>query len=540
VAIVNRREIVTQATLVALAAILLFWGLTEKYLWQDEANTAVLATNLLKFGKPLAYDGVNLVTLDFFLSEDASTVAERTHDPKAAVDYYIRRGDFKPDTAWKWHPWGQFLVAAAGLKLLGHDTLGARAPFALAGLATVLLFYRLVRRYCDSWQIATISAFLLVANAYWILHARQCRYYSLSSLLLVLTLMAYLRWQEGARWGAAAFIASGWCWFQVDYGTIWPVFGVLFVDSLLARRRGWRATLLTGAALAAAMAPFLYYFELWGRHMSPARGRQDIFWINFFNINEYVAPLLLVLAAAVLLYYRWRDLKANERHPVAIACAIPLVLLPWVALATPDGFLRYVIMAAPLGSLLGGWLLVRICPSRFAWIAWVGALVLIATPWASLPVRALVPVDDRNVARNWWRWELPMMADEIFGSRPDPNRMTVEWLRRNAAPSDEILVNYEDLPLAFYLPNPIRGGIAAFRAEDDAKTPPRFAVIRRSVEFVHKPVYEREVGRYRWAEAPVQIPDIIWGNNPDPMMWDNYPAEMTYLFLARRVDGTRQ
>jgi hypothetical protein len=40
--------------------------------------------------------------------------------------------------------------------------------------------------------------------------------------------------------------------------------------------------------------------------MEPARGRQDIFWINLFNINEYVAPLLLVLAAAVLLYYRWK------------------------------------------------------------------------------------------------------------------------------------------------------------------------------------------------------------------------------------------
>jgi len=24
------------------------------------------------------------------------------------------------------------------------------------------------------------------------------------------------------------------------------------------------------------------------------------------------------------------------------------------------------------------------------------------------------------------------------------------------------------------------------------------------------------------------------------MMWDNYPAEMKYLFLARRVDETRQ
>ena len=74
-------------------------------------------------------------------------------------------------------------------------------------------------------------------------------------------------------------------------------------------------------------------------------------------------------------------------------------------------------------------------------------------------------------------------------------------------------------------------------AEDDARTPPRFVVLRRSVEFVHKPVFEREMARYQWAEAPVKIPDLIWGNNPDPMMWQEYPAEMTYLYLARRVDG---
>jgi hypothetical protein len=214
--------------------------------------------------------------------------------------------------------------------------------------------------------------------------------------------------------------------------------------------------------------------------------------------------------------------------------------LPWVALFTPDAFLRYIIMAAPLGSLLGAWVLVRGCGSRYAWLAWVGAFLLAATPWMSLPGRMLVPADDRYAVTLWWRAELSILASEIFGSRPDPNRMTVEWLRQNAAPSDEILINYEDLPLAFYLPNPIRGGIPAFRAEDDSKSPPRFVVMRRSVEFVHKPVFEREIGRYQWAEAPVKIPDIIWGNNPDPMMWDNYPGEMTYLYLARRVDGARQ
>jgi hypothetical protein len=32
----------------------------------------------------------------------------------------------------------------------------------------------------------------------------------------------------------------------------------------------------------------------------------------------------------------------------------------------------------------------------------------------------------------------------------------IDWLRRNAPPTDEILINYEDVPLVFHLPNPIR------------------------------------------------------------------------------------
>jgi hypothetical protein len=271
-----RREFLTQAILAGLASVLLFWGLTDKYLWQDEAATAVLAARMLKFGRPLAYDGVNLVTIDYFATEDTETIGERTRAPQAAVNYYVQRGDFKRDTTWKWQPWGQFVVAAAGLQLLGHTTLGARLPFALAGLATVLLFYRMVRKYCDSWPMAAISALLLLTNSYWVMHARQCRYYSLSTLLLVATVAAYLRWQRGERWGIEAFVLAGWCWFQVDYGTVWPVFAVLFLDALGSRRHTFRQTLTAGAVLAAAIAPFLYYYELWGRHMEPARARLDI------------------------------------------------------------------------------------------------------------------------------------------------------------------------------------------------------------------------------------------------------------------------
>jgi hypothetical protein len=522
----------TRSLLAALAALLLFWGLDSRYLWQDEAATALLASSMLKSGRPLAYDGGHLVTIDYFISEDPDTIAQRTGDPQTAVDYYIRRGDLKPDTAWKWQPWGQFAVAAASLGIFGRHTLAARLPFALAGVATILLFYRLVFTYCRSGPMAALSSLLLLSNTYWILHSRQCRYYSLSSLLLVLTLLTYLGWQRGERLGGAAFVLAAWCWFQADYGTVWPVFAVLFLDALLARRRSFSRTAAMGLALAAAIAPFFYYYQLWGRHMQPSRARLEIFYINLFNTNEYVAPLVVILAAGLMAAYRWKQLAAGERHLVAVSCGILLVLLLWVPLATPEAFLRYVIMAAPLGSLLGVWVLVRGVGVRAACL---GTLALALTPLASLPARLLVPEFDRYEAKTWWRTELRILVSEIFGNRPDPNRLTVEWFRRNALPSDEILINYEDLPLAFYLPNPIRGGIAAFRAEDDTVTPPRFLVMRHSVDFYHKPVFDREIHRYQWQQVPVQIPDLAWGNNPDPMMWENYPAT-GYLTLARRLD----
>ena len=532
----NRWESLTPAIIAGLAALLLFWGLTDKYLWQDEAATAVLAARMLKFGRPLAYDGVNLVTIDHFAAEDEATIDQRTGDPRRAVDYYIRRGDYKPDTTWKWQPWGQFVAAAAGIAMLGKTTLGARLPFALAGFATVMLLYRLVRKYCGSLPMAALAALLLLANAYWILHARQCRYYSLSSLFLMVTLFGYARWQFGGRLGAAAFVAAAWCWFQVDYGTVWPVFGVLFLDAFLARRRDLWRTAAVGAALAAAIAPFVYYYELWGRLSVQAGDWNDRFMDDLFNMNEYVAPALVVLAAAALLARRWKKLPEPERRLVAVACGALLALALWIPTAAPEAFLRYAIIAAPAGALVAAWLVVR-AAGPHARLAPVGAALLALTPWASLPLHAVVPPPDWYISSPLLRAELPVLCAEVFGHRADPNRLVAEWLKRNAAASDEILINYEDLPLMYYLPNPIRGGIAAFRVEDDAKTAPRFLVLRKSVGFVHWPVFLREAGRYHWVPVGLKAPDVMWGNNPDPMAQGEDVRKAPDLVIARRVDG---
>lgn len=524
-----------------IAALLLLWGLGNPYLWQDEAATAVLAQRMLRFGRPLAYDGVNLITIDHFAAENANSIDQRTASAQAAVEYYIRRGDLKADTSWKWQPWGQFVVAALSFKIFGATTIAARLPFALAGIITVLLLYRFVLTYFDNPQMAWLAAIFLALNAYWVLHCRQCRYYSLSSLLLVLTLASYARCQWGksdrSLRNAALFVVSAWIWFQVDYGTVWPVLGILFVDAVVAERRTPSRPVLVGLALAAAIAPFVYYYELWDRFSAAAQPWRYRFLQNLFNLNEYVVPGVIVIAALALLVSRWKILPAVERRLVAISCAVIVVLLFWVPATAPIGFLRYVIMAAPLGCLLVAWVLVRMAGARSSYL-WAGAAIFVLTPWLSLPLRAAARFHGVSI----FRPELRLLWSNVFGHRPDPNRSVIDWLRQNAKPTDEILINYEDIPLMFYLPNPIRGGIGAFRVEDDAKGPPDFLVLRRSVGFTHWPVFFREIERYSWEHVPLEIPDVPWGNSPDPTAQAfRTPLHMPlggptrWIYIARRV-----
>jgi hypothetical protein len=230
-------------------------------------------------------------------------------------------------------------------------------------------------------------------------------------------------------------------------------------------------------------------------------------------------------------------LPEQERHLIAICCGIPVVTALWVATVTPAAFLRYVIMAAPIGCLLSAWCFVRVAGRR-PHLAVAAAALMVITPLFSIPLRGFLKPPAWSRTGDVVRSELPFLVSDIFRQRPDPNRAVIEWLRQHASPEDEILINYEDAPLIFYLPNPIRGGIAAFRAEDTFK-PPAFAVIRRSVGFVHWPVFSREIERYEWEPVELQAPDIMWGNNPDPIGHIQDPAAAKPLLFARRVDAAR-
>jgi hypothetical protein len=420
------RDVAILTTIAGFAGVMLFWGLGRKYLWQDEAATAVLGERLLHYGKPLAYDGTNLVTIDYYAAEDLSTIDQRAADASGAVAYYVHRGDFKPDTTWKWQPWGQFLVAATALKFFGHDTAGMRLPFAAASLLTVILTYYLVVRSSGSRLMATLTAALLSSNAYWLLHGRQCRYYALSSLFFVLALIAYARWRRGDRGGAGLFILAEWLWFQMDYGTVFPVSAVLFAYALLTDPKRRRETFMTAAIFAATIAPFCWYYEMSGRMSVRSAPLGELFFHHLFNVNQYIVPVLVLVTAAVLVMLRGKSLLEAEKRLLKLALWIIPALQFWLTMVTPVAFLRYSIVIAPIGAFVAAWTFVRGSESLWAERPWrvtatasALALFLAVSPWTAKPVSLAVPADLRAPDPDAHKWDPARPRDLYIDERAE-------------------------------------------------------------------------------------------------------------------------
>src|SRR6516225_1278993 len=90
----SSRVAIPYIVLFALSFGLLFYHLDNHLLWGDEAETAVLAKNVIQFGVPQTFNGTNYILLH-------GTVDET------------------PAHVWIWSPWMQDYLAASSFMLFG-------------------------------------------------------------------------------------------------------------------------------------------------------------------------------------------------------------------------------------------------------------------------------------------------------------------------------------------------------------------------------------------------------------------------------------
>src|SRR5688572_629960 len=153
--------------LITIASLPLFVaGLGNTYLWQDEAQTALLGRSVARYGIPMVGSGAQ--SLSAHMGADAGINGIYLHIS-----------------------WLQAYVTAASFRMFGESSWSARLPFAIAGVLCVPLAAWVVRRTGGSVFAGRIAALLTATNVPFIVCARQARYYALTAALTLIATGTY-------------------------------------------------------------------------------------------------------------------------------------------------------------------------------------------------------------------------------------------------------------------------------------------------------------------------------------------------------------
>lgn len=417
-----------------------FWllpSLGNGMLWEDEAQTALLARTTLEHGVPIAFDGANSISQE-------------------------KGDDFGRHGLWKWHMWLPFYVLAGFFKMFGESTAIARLPFALFGIATVVLTYFTAMLLWRDIKSALLSAVLVLMCVPFALLVRQCRYYSPAMFFSLLMLDAYLRICRGFRRGWIVLAVAAILLFNSHFIYCATTFAAIGLHAVIWHRERWKPLLYAAVTTGIFCTPPL----LWVSSLN-YRNYHSIFTWHFalFQVVIYAThvmtqilpyPLLLIpLAAGVKVLAKQRQIFFSSAafvagvkavitrnqifkillafEPWALPIFFTLITLVVIGPFTPWPFFRYMAPAiAPLLMLAARWVVVAF---RTQIVLGMGSVVLLAV---------------------WWP-----EAQYIYELRHrfvGPLEGIVELLQTQGKPGDVAVVSYEDLPIKFYTKLRVLGG----------------------------------------------------------------------------------
>jgi hypothetical protein len=468
--------------IVALAAALLLANLGNRFLWQDEAQTALIAGTILEGGVPRGTDGLN------------------SFSQELGVEYGA-------DGIWKWHTWLSFYPVALSFALLGETPFAARLPFALCALATVPLCFFTARSLWRCRRAALAAAFLLALSVPFLLLSRQARYYALATLLSLLGLHAYSRLgaSRAAPWlllGTAALL------FHTHYVYAATLLATLLIHAATLERERLRPVLWISLAATAQAVPWIVWFS--GIRLTPEKADSFLDLSDtFHHVWSYTRLIFVVLfahGAFLLIPLALAGLRWRRGEPVAavspatrsgvllllLYCGVSVLLL---SVLSPLYYVRYLAPLLPPLFLLAGLWVAEL--SRVSMAAAAAAIVAFAASGA-----------------------LPGYLHEIRHDYDGPIEAIVGFLDERAEPDDVVAMVYGDLPVKFHTGLRVLGGLTG---EDLAPArDARFLILRRHLVNeasgdVHRVLAELvRGGGYR--RHLLDAPDIAFENREDPQL----------------------
>lgn len=465
------------------ASIVILSNLGNQYLWQDEAQTALIAKTVMAHGIPLGTDGKNSFSQDL-------------------------GAEYGKDHIWRWHPWFQFYLLAGFFAVFGTSTFVARLPFALFGIATVVLTYYFGRSLWDSRRAAIASAAVLTLSVPFLLLSRQCRYYGPDAFFALLGLYGYLRLLERKKYASVTFVASAVLLFHTHYLHYAALLCAVIAHSLLCRRDKFRMVLLLSAGTVILNLPWVIIFSTTGQvveNYGNLWGRMALLGKEYsLQISRHIFPpalLLLALLVGVVNWLRRRQLPtirgAASRNLALLLLFAAGVFVGAVAMSLSFRptlpFFRFLAPLIPVACLIIGLILessMKLHPA-------VGIAAVVALAYTG---------------------HMPDYLYEITHDYDGPVEGIVKYLKAHGTRNDVVAITYEDLPVKFYTDMRVVGGLTGEDLSPALEAD--WVIIRRythcTVDLGVARYLMENLPRERYRQITLDYPDTPFENREDP------------------------
>jgi 4-amino-4-deoxy-L-arabinose transferase-like glycosyltransferase len=486
---------------------LLFFHLDNHLLWGDEAETAVLARNVVQFGVPQTFDGTNYILLH-------GTVDET------------------PTHVWVWSPWMQDYLAASSFLVFGESTWSARAPFAFIGWGCVLLLALVSWKIYRSHWVALSAAALLATSEVFLLHARQCRYYPISVFGEILFIYGIFEMFASRRRGAWLAALALILQFYSNYIIVVANLPAVLCVGWLLRKQGRAAVLQAATMLGAlfiAALPWLVYAHSWGQKNALGDENYLAKVLHYFaKINFDFLPFCIFLLPLLGLFFR--DHKPDDRPaPVIQWEHFLLLLLPLYFLAilcAPGCYDRYLLPLLPVMGLLAVvW--------AFRYIKWralaIGLLLIQMTS-------NFIPLVSAFSFRHGRSLRSPI-AEYISGiSTPYTDRFAdvLAFFKTHARPGQTVLSYDPEFPLFFYARLTVINGriMAPVRAPDWVLPIPASGVVLQS------PMLLPDSAKSHYTSIILPVHDtLLSASVPEPGGYQYHTTPSRALFLIYELNS---
>ncbi|MBI3319469.1 MAG: glycosyltransferase family 39 protein [Candidatus Omnitrophica bacterium] len=487
--------------LLAISGVLLFSSLENGYLWQDEAETALLARHTLRFGYPRAFDGRNSIEI-------------------------LSHG-YGPGDAWIYSPWLPYYLLAGVFAIAGESTWIARLPFALFGLLSIYLTWRLASSLTEDLRIQQLSVALLTFSVPFLLHMRQCRYYAMTTALLLGICLAYLKFlQRPSRKPAVILGLLLTLLFHTNFGTFIPVAAALMLHQAVvgprpAGQNTFRVMMAVVGGVTLPWALFSYRPAFVGTISWARLSAHTQYYVRVINSHFVPMAAMLIVSLGWWLWTRRRASSPASARRVSPTMAFFMLFVGvFVAfLLVPDQrHLRYLLPVLPLLFIGEAWWLAACYErSRVVGIALMGLALFTRVLHGALQV----PLVD--------------LAYELTHRYVGPMEGIVGYLREHGRPGQVVKIPYDDRTVMFYTQM-----VVERPSEFLQETSPDWLVIRRGripEAFFSSAYFHRIETTYERIE--LDAPDAYWQNREEPgehhfwTMWEAPP-----VVLYRKRDAT--